>query len=73
MPNGSSAAVFLKDVLTQKHSRGDDSKLDLAIGKDTSGKAIVTDLAEMPHLIDRGDHRLRQDGLFEQFDHVHPL
>lgn len=54
VPNGASAAVFLKDVLTQKHLRGVDSKLDLAIGKDTSGKAIVTDLADMPHLLVAG-------------------
>jgi S-DNA-T family DNA segregation ATPase FtsK/SpoIIIE len=54
VPNGSSAAVFLKDVLTQKHLRTVDSKLDLAIGKDTSGKAIVTDLSDMPHLLVAG-------------------
>ena len=54
VPNGSSAAVFLKDVLTQKHLRTGTSKLDLAIGKDTSGKAIVTDLADMPHLLVAG-------------------
>ena len=54
VPNGSSAAVFLKDVLTQKHLGRADSKLNLAIGKDTSGKAIVTDLAEMPHLLVAG-------------------
>jgi len=54
VPNGSSAAVFLKDVLTQKHMRTNDSKLNLAIGKDTSGKAVVTDLAEMPHLLVAG-------------------
>ena len=54
VPNGSSAAVFLKDVLTQKHVRGAGSKLDLAIGKDTSGKAVVTDLADMPHLLVAG-------------------
>jgi S-DNA-T family DNA segregation ATPase FtsK/SpoIIIE len=54
VPNGSSAAVFLKDVLMQKHSGLSDSKINLAIGKDTSGKAIVTDLAEMPHLLIAG-------------------
>jgi len=54
VPNGSSAAVFLKDVLTQKHMRTGASKLDLAIGKDTSGKAVVTNLAEMPHLLIAG-------------------
>ena len=54
VPNGSSAAVFLKDVMIQKHSRSTVSKLDLAIGKDTSGKAIVTDLSDMPHLLVAG-------------------
>jgi len=54
VPNGASASVFLKDVLTQKHLRTVDSKLNLAIGKDTSGKAIVTDLSEMPHLLVAG-------------------
>jgi DNA segregation ATPase FtsK/SpoIIIE, S-DNA-T family len=54
VPNGASAAVFLKDVLTQKQTHGTDSKLDLAIGKDTSGKAIIADLAEMPHLLIAG-------------------
>jgi len=54
VPNGSSAAVFLKDVLSHKNLRSSESKLNLAIGKDTSGKAIVTDLAEMPHLLVAG-------------------
>jgi S-DNA-T family DNA segregation ATPase FtsK/SpoIIIE len=54
VPNGATAAVFLKDVLTQKHTRGEGSKLDLAIGKDTSGHAIITDLADMPHLLVAG-------------------
>ena len=54
VPNGSSAAVFLKDVLTQKHSRTTVSKLDLAIGKDTSGHPLIVDLADMPHLLIAG-------------------
>jgi S-DNA-T family DNA segregation ATPase FtsK/SpoIIIE len=54
VPNGSSAAVFLKDVLAQKHLRSSDSKLNLAIGKDTSGKPVLSDLAEMPHLLVAG-------------------
>ncbi len=50
VPNGSSAAVFLKDVL----SLGGNSKLTLALGKDTSGKPLIADLAEMPHLLVAG-------------------
>ncbi len=54
VPNGASAAVFLKDVLAQKQNYGLESKLGLAIGKDTSGKAILADLADMPHLLVAG-------------------
>ncbi|MDE2009785.1 MAG: DNA translocase FtsK [Candidatus Omnitrophica bacterium] len=54
VPNGGSAAVFLKDVLTQSHSRSAESKLDLAIGKDTSGHAVIADLGDMPHLLVAG-------------------
>jgi len=54
VPNGASASVFLKDVLTQKNLYHVDSKLNLAIGKDTSGQAIMTDLADMPHLLVAG-------------------
>ena len=54
VPNGSSAAVFLKDVLTAAHARPVISKTDLAVGKDTSGKPLVVDLADMPHLLVAG-------------------
>lgn len=54
VPNGSSAAVFLKDVLTQSQFRSSASKLALALGKDTSGKPLVTDLADMPHMLIAG-------------------
>jgi S-DNA-T family DNA segregation ATPase FtsK/SpoIIIE len=54
VPNGASASVFLKDVLTQKHLYRVDSKLNLAVGKDTSGQAIMTDLGDMPHLLIAG-------------------
>ncbi len=54
VPNGSSAAVYLKDVLEQSEYRSNSSKLVLAIGKDISGKPLVADLAEMPHLLIAG-------------------
>ncbi len=53
VPNGSSAAVFLKDLLKQTQNRNS-SKLTLAIGKDISGKPLIADLAEMPHLLVAG-------------------
>ncbi len=54
VPNGASAAVFLKDVLTQSQFSSSSSKLSLAIGKDTSGKPLIADLADMPHLLVAG-------------------
>ena len=56
VPNGSSAkAVFLKDVLTQKHLGRADSKLkSWLLVKTLRGKAIVTDLSDMPHLLVAG-------------------
>jgi S-DNA-T family DNA segregation ATPase FtsK/SpoIIIE len=54
VPNGASAAVVLKDVLIQGDIRNSKSKITLALGKDTAGKPIITDLAEMPHLLVAG-------------------
>ncbi|MBL8014108.1 MAG: DNA translocase FtsK, partial [Candidatus Omnitrophica bacterium] len=54
VPNGASASVYLKDVLTQSEFRTSGSKLMLALGKDISGKSLISDLAEMPHLLIAG-------------------
>ena len=54
VPNGASASVFLKDVLSQSEFRTAGSKLMLALGKDISGKSLVADLADMPHLLIAG-------------------
>ena len=54
VPNGLSAAVVLKDVLIEADIRNQKSKIMLALGKDTAGKPIVADLAEMPHLLVAG-------------------
>jgi len=54
VPNSQSAMVFLREVLVSDEFRDYDSKLTLALGKDTAGKPIVSDLAEMPHLLIAG-------------------
>lgn len=54
VPNGLTASVFLKDVLAQGKAQSSASKLTLCIGKDTSGKPLFADLAEMPHLLVAG-------------------
>ena len=54
VPNSSTAAVYLKEVLQESNFQQSRSKLMLAIGKDISGKPIIADLAEMPHLLIAG-------------------
>src|SRR3989338_5169642 len=54
VPNGSIASVYLKDVLSQSQFQSSGSKLMLAIGKDITGKALIANLADMPHLLIAG-------------------
>ncbi len=54
VPNSSTAAVYLRDVLSESRFRESRSKLMLAIGKDISGRPLIADLAEMPHLLIAG-------------------
>jgi len=54
IPNTKSAIVYLKEILESADFQHAESKLTLAIGKDISGQPIVTDLADMPHLLIAG-------------------
>ncbi|NPA49412.1 MAG: DNA translocase FtsK [Thermodesulfobacteria bacterium] len=46
--------VYLKEILASEAFRKARSKLTLALGKDISGRPVVTDLAKMPHLLIAG-------------------
>lgn len=54
IPNTQSSMVFLKEVLACDDFINSESKLTLALGKDTAGKPIIADLGEMPHLLIAG-------------------
>lgn len=54
VPNTQSSMVVLKEVLASKEFQEADNKLTLALGKDVSGKPVVADLAQMPHLLIAG-------------------
>jgi len=54
VPNSAKAAVYLKDVLAHPQFQNARSKLILALGKDISGKPLIADLADMPHLLIAG-------------------
>jgi len=46
--------VYIREVLQSDAYRGAESKLTLALGKDTTGNVVVADLARMPHLLIAG-------------------
>lgn len=52
--NEKSSGVLLGDLLATSEFRNAESKLTVAIGKDISGKNIITDLRKMPHLLIAG-------------------
>jgi S-DNA-T family DNA segregation ATPase FtsK/SpoIIIE len=54
VPNVKSATVRASSILTSPQWQQSKSPLSIAIGKDISGAAVVTDLAKMPHLLVAG-------------------
>jgi S-DNA-T family DNA segregation ATPase FtsK/SpoIIIE len=54
IPNSESTIVYARDILESKTWKSDKAALPLNIGVDVSGRKIVGDLAEMPHLLIAG-------------------
>jgi S-DNA-T family DNA segregation ATPase FtsK/SpoIIIE len=54
VPNSKRETVFLSEILSSDEVMKSSGRLPLALGKDISGKAIVADLARMPHLMIAG-------------------
>ncbi|PLX67028.1 MAG: cell division protein FtsK [Denitrovibrio sp.] len=54
LPNKSRAMVFLSELMQSKEFTKGKAALPFAMGKDISGKAYVSDLASMPHLLVAG-------------------
>ncbi len=54
VPNETTETVFLREVLDDENFKNFKSKLAFGIGKDISGKIVVSDLATMPHLLIAG-------------------
>ncbi|MFN8544799.1 MAG: DNA translocase FtsK 4TM domain-containing protein [Candidatus Binatia bacterium] len=46
--------VFIRELIANEKFRGTESKLALALGKDTTGNVVCSDLAKMPHLLIAG-------------------
>ena len=54
IPNSTTRVVFLRELLEAPEFQDRSIELPLAIGKDTSGKPLVADLTQMPHLLIAG-------------------
>ncbi len=54
VPNAKSMMVSLKELLVSEEFETSKARIPLALGKDVSGKPIVADLADMPHLLIAG-------------------
>lgn len=54
IPNTRSVTVPLRDVLDSSEFRNGKGHILVALGKDITGKPVVTDLAKMPHLLIAG-------------------
>ncbi len=54
VPNSQKETVRMKDLLILAGNRPDRMQIPLFLGKDSSGEALVSDLAAMPHLLIAG-------------------
>ena len=54
VPNKENSAVMLRDLLETAEFKNSSSKISFAAGKDIGGKAVVTDIGKMPHVLIAG-------------------
>ena len=54
VPNSVTDIVYLRELLEMPEFKNGKAKLPLTLGKDTSGKPLIADLAEMPHILIAG-------------------
>lgn len=54
IPNLKAHSVPLRDVLSSPEFRNSKGHIPVALGKDITGKPVVTDLSQMPHLLIAG-------------------
>lgn len=54
VPNKVKSSVLLKEIITSEEYENLDSNIPLALGKDVSGKVIVSSIDKMPHLLIAG-------------------
>jgi len=54
VPNSITTKVFLREIIESREFKQTKCRLPLTLGKDSSGQVMISDLAEMPHLLIAG-------------------
>ncbi len=72
VPNEVRQMVALGDILASPEARKATHPLEVAVGRDITGKAVLMNLATMPHILIAGADRRRQVELPQLADHVDP-
>ena len=54
VPNRNRQLVSLRDILESKEARSASHPLEVAMGRDIAGRAVMSNLAEMPHILISG-------------------
>lgn len=54
VPNTENTTVMLRDLLESPEFQRSSSRITFAVGRDIAGKAVVADIAKMPHLLVAG-------------------
>ena len=54
VPNKEKEMVVLREVIESEEFKNNNSKLSVALGKDVAGKAVIADIAKMPHVLIAG-------------------
>lgn len=54
IPNKQRDIIYLKEILLSEEMKKNNNTLTIGLGKDISGRAVVADLAKMPHMLIAG-------------------
>ncbi len=65
VPNQNPAPVGIREILESEDWAKSKAEIPIALGKDVSGKPIISDLTKMPHVLIAGATG-RQDGLYQR-------
>ena len=73
IPNKEKEIVSLRDILDTPLFKNEKSKLAFALGKDTAGEPVVTDIAKMPHVLIAGSTGSRKKCMYKYINNKYNI